>query len=383
MPLAGSNIRSTGGLVVDQAISTTDVSPAVAAEDGRASTRLSALATRLREAVRPINLLRIAVWVYAISLLAAALLLHLAADRWWLGTVLAFSPRWSLAWPLGVLAPFAAVWRRRLLWPLAASVVLIVSPILGWEMPAVWPPAEGALDVRVLTCNLGGGHIDAWHFPLLVTRYAPDAIVLQECSDELQIDWPRGWTAVRAGQLVVASHYPIAKSFANENAHPPSRWPPTDGLVCRLQTSAGPILLCNVHLRSPREGLATVADRWFGVHPGRRDAVEREIEYRDAQSRDLRSRLDALDAPLIVAGDFNMPPESAIYRRHWGDLINAFSERGWGFGYTKSTAVGLVPYGARIDHVLATPRWAAQGCWLGAEIGSDHVPLIADLSLTH
>jgi vancomycin resistance protein VanJ len=333
------------------------------------------------ERVRRLGVLGFAVWGFLFAILCAAVLLHVFADRWWLGTVLAFSPRWMVAWPLGVLLPFVIVWRRRLLWPIAATVVVIFWPIMGWETPSLLPTAEGVADFRILTCNVGGGHVEAWQFPLLITRYSPDVMLLQECPGEFAIDWPAGWTETRAGSLVVASRMPLKQLFAAENHYPPSQWPPVNGLVCEVESSAGKFSICNLHLRSPREGLATVADRWVLVNPSRRKAVEDEIEYRDAESRDLRARLKSIESPLIVAGDFNMPCESAIYRRHWGDFANGFSERGWGFGYSKATWIGPISFGTRIDHVLSSQRWAVERCWVATEIGSDHLPVIADLRL--
>jgi endonuclease/exonuclease/phosphatase (EEP) superfamily protein YafD len=81
--------------------------------------------------------------------------------------------------------------------------------------------------------------------------------------------------------------------------------------------------------------------------------------------------------PTIVAGDFNLPVESAIYRTHWGDLRNAFSRAGIGTGYTKHTRY----WGVRIDHVLASGDIGTHRSFVGRDVGSDHLPLIADLVL--
>ena len=56
---------------------------------------------------------------------------------------------------------------------------------------------------------------------------------------------------------------------------------------------------------------------------------------------------------MLVLGDFNMPPDSAIYRRCWSDFSNAFDSAGFGFGSTHFTHRTAV----RIDHVLAGPGW--------------------------
>ena len=82
---------------------------------------------------------------------------------------------------------------------------------------------------------------------------------------------------------------------------------------------------------------------------------------------------------VIVAGDFNVMEESAIYRESWGRLRNAFSTAGLGWGYTKRENWLLA---ARIDHVLTGPRWRATRAWVETWNGSDHRPLVVDLVLT-
>ena len=42
-------------------------------------------------------------------------------------------------------------------------------------------------------------------------------------------------------------------------------------------------------------------------------------------------------APFLIAGDFNMPADSTIYRRCWSTFTNVFSGAGFGFGHTKFT----------------------------------------------
>jgi vancomycin resistance protein VanJ len=36
--------------------------------------------------------------------------------------------------------------------------------------------------------------------------------------------------------------------------------------------------------------------------------------------------------------------------------------------------------GLRIDHVLCGPGWWPEVCWVGPDVGSAHLPVLADLS---
>jgi endonuclease/exonuclease/phosphatase (EEP) superfamily protein YafD len=81
---------------------------------------------------------------------------------------------------------------------------------------------------------------------------------------------------------------------------------------------------------------------------------------------------------VIVLGDFNMPPDSAIYRQFWSDFSNAISSAGFGFGSTHFTHRTAV----RIDHVLAGPGWRFRRAWVGPFVGSAHRPVVADVDVT-
>src|SRR5439155_5647959 len=92
------------------------------------------------------------------------------------------------------------------------------------------------------------------------------------------------------------------------------------------------------------------------------------------QSEAISPRAKETRGPVLLAGDFNLPVESAIYRRSWSSFSNAFSTAGLGWGHTKLTSW----HGVRIDHVLAGPGWQFRRCWVGPDVGSDHRPLIAE-----
>jgi vancomycin resistance protein VanJ len=81
----------------------------------------------------------------------------------------------------------------------------------------------------------------------------------------------------------------------------------------------------------------------------------------------------------IIAGDFNTPIESPIYRHAWARYGNAFSQAGFGCGATVTFERRNFRFSARIDHVLFGPNWRCRAAWVGPELGSDHRPVIAEL----
>ena len=105
--------------------------------------------------------------------------------------------------------------------------------------------------------------------------------------------------------------------------------------------------------------------------------MKQMTEDRRSESEMARQLAAESIGPVIVAGDFNMPVDSALYERYWSGLQNAFSIAGLGYGQTKFTRF----YGIRIDHVLASREWQILTARVGPNLGGDHRPLVVDLQL--
>jgi endonuclease/exonuclease/phosphatase (EEP) superfamily protein YafD len=255
---------------------------------------------------------------------------------------------------------------------LAVAGIIVAGPITGGTVsPAtLWEDADGPARLRVLTCNVDGKSLKAPALAALIAETRPDIVLLQESTSPLPGElFPADWHVVEGKLgLCVASRFPILGTdyFTHERL---GGW----GIVgrFRLQSPRGELTIVNVHLPTPREGLQLLVHRdskGIGV-------VREQIAMRDRASGNVRAWIGSNDPWIIVAGDFNMPVESAIYRRHWSDLGNAYSEAGWGWGFTKQTRW----FGVRIDHVLHGKAWECRRAWVGPDVGSDHRPMIVDL----
>jgi endonuclease/exonuclease/phosphatase (EEP) superfamily protein YafD len=143
------------------------------------------------------------------------------------------------------------------------------------------------------------------------------------------------------------------------------------GIAARydIETPSGLVHVVNLHLETPRKGLEPLRGT------GDPHVLAANTELRDLGSHRIRGWVDGIQGPLVVAGDFNTPVESAIYREHWGDLVNAFSAVGSGFGGSRM----MGRYTTRIDHILLGPGWRPLRSELGPDLGSDHLPMIADV----
>jgi vancomycin resistance protein VanJ len=319
-------------------------------------------------------------WAYLFLILGIWFVLWAAADRWWLATVCLFGPRWLFVAPLPFLAVAAAVFWHRGLWLMLVAAIVLLIPVLGFCMPwgRLWGTSDG-IPLRVMTYNVNENSVKIETFAQLLAQNVPDVVALQELNAESEFKWPDGWCVRRAGDLLIASRYPISQVDTLSFSHPLRPWQTTDALRCILETPAGPIAVCCVHLHTPRGGLSEVLDRNTVISPKRSGTLAAEIDFRHREAEHVAQWLSRFSEPLVIAGDFNMPADSRIYREFFSTYRNAFSSGGFGFGYTKWTPVHGWSYGTRIDHILTNSHWQVRRSWVGPNAGSDHLPLLADL----
>jgi endonuclease/exonuclease/phosphatase (EEP) superfamily protein YafD len=315
-------------------------------------------------------------WAYVLVVLGLWALLSAAGDRWWLATAVMYGPRWIWAVPLGLLIPAAVLTRPRLLGPaLLLAALVVVGPVMGFRVP--WPvpagasaaPGPGAFALRVLTCNTGGGGFRPGALAELIAATGPDLVAVQEGSVRSLPGgtFPAGWQL----RTTVASRYPIR---AVEKLAPNVFG--GYGFITRfdLETPGGLLHFFNLHLETVRDGLEALL--WHKSRPWRAaPAIAANLAVRARESAAASAWVRQVSGPVLIAGDFNMPTDSAIYRQCWSPFVNAFSAAGLGFGYTKFTSW----HGIRIDHILAGPHWRCSRAWVGPDVGSDHRPVLAEL----
>lgn len=322
---------------------------------------------------------RRATWRASLTWCGAAILawpfLYGLGDRWWPATVLLFGPRWALLLPLVLLVPLALVILPRALVPLAVGALVIAGPVMGFAAGALTAPQE-TRDLRVVSFNVQGGSALGFAGTLesALGAWDADIIALQECSSAVEEEL-RALSAhavhVLEG-LCFISRFPILRV----DSLPPWRigelgWA---GSIVRytLDARGRPLHVTNLHLDTPGRGLEMLRER--------RDSrlLAANLEMREVASRRAANWVTQGGTPAIVAGDFNTPGESAIFRRYWSHLDDAFAAAGLGYGGTRV----LRWFRVRIDHVLSTDDLRAVRATVGADLGSDHLPLIADFIWT-
>jgi hypothetical protein len=201
-------------------------------------------------------------------------------------------------------------------------------------------------------------------------------VIFEECPPAVtQADlWPAGWTVrLSDGGICLATRFSLLDSRALKKLETGDQGGTGNATIFRLLGGGDTIAVAGIHLETPRKGLSSLR---YGGNAGRMPV---NILIRDVGAERVSRWIMNDTRNLVIAGDFNMPVESRIYRRYFGGCTNAFSTIGAGFGWTRV----LRHFSARIDHVLTCGGWRPLHVEIGPPLGSDHRPVIVDLARIH
>ena len=234
--------------------------------------------------------------------------------------------------------------------------------VLPWYFDAR-PGAEGT-EVKVLLANVLASNDDAGPLFQLIEAEQPDLVVLLEVS-------PR-W----ADRLPV-----LGDTFTHSIVEP------RDGNFGIAMYSNLPVSSAATVVDSSPLGFPTIVAslevggqslQVVGTHP----MIPLGLQNYDARNRQLDAiarLLQKADGPRLLVGDLN----TTIWDRQYGSLEN----RTWlrnarqGFGLLPTWPTFMPPAMIPIDHILVSEEIGVKDVRTGPAIGSDHLPLIATLTL--
>jgi endonuclease/exonuclease/phosphatase (EEP) superfamily protein YafD len=240
---------------------------------------------------------------------------------------------------------------------LAAVNIAVIAP---WQDASVAAASSGDRALRIVAFNVEAGNHRYDELGPLVARLRPDVLGLIELTPAWARAAEHASARVRPRRLVPQ---PGAYGMGLLSDLPPTtvraRRFPADGptaLVARFQIHALPVTFVLVHVHTPFAG---------SVHA-------RELSALAAARPSLGSR-------LIVCGDFNTVPWSAQFEKfgHATGLNDVFR----GAWRTHSWPSWSPVLGALIDHCLISDGLAVRARRFGPSIGSDHLPLVLDVSI--
>jgi vancomycin resistance protein VanJ len=307
---------------------------------------------------------------YGVLLAIVWSILQFGSDVVWWGTVLLFLPRWIWLVPLVPLA-IAFLLRRRQVW-IAAFGLLTIGAMIVWGVNIPWrgwlADSSGSEPICILTCNCDNRALDVMKLRELIEAVGPDVVSLQDIRDRdfAMVFAGEKWHLEHVSELAIASRLPIITSEPCSAPELAS----ISGAIRHYELDRGgqKIHFFNVHLATPRWGLRAIyRNLWNGA-----SLLQVSSNARRRQS-EVASRYAAKYENVLVAGDFNTPPESSAMWHNWVEFQDAFTIAGWGLGNTFDTGWG----GLRIDYVKGDHRWQCRECWIADTVGSAHRPLIA------
>lgn len=269
--------------------------------------------------------------------------------------------RWQVAVAtvaLVAIACTAPVGRWTTAW-LALAVLLQATP-LSWgaeERPRLGRDCDGS-ELRVASVNLWYRSRDATSVLAWLAAYPADVVVLQEVTAE--------WAAALS---VTGDQYPHRATHARQDPYGIgvlSRWPLVRVDYVDLAEDGLPSVVATIDVDGRRVQVIGLHTAW----PVRMDlqrARDRALAGAAALAREST-------LPTTIAGDFNLTPYAPAFRRLEldADMRDAFAHRWW----RPTWQAAFWPLALPIDHVLVPRGACVQSATIGADIGSDHRPVL-------
>lgn len=268
----------------------------------------------------------------------------------------------------GAALALLLAWQRR---PRLALPVLLAALLSASELAPLLERAEppstaaaGAAKLRVASLNVLSLNDDYDRVLEWLQRERPAVVVLIETTP--------GWRRALAG---LRGLYPV-QHFAHASQRRSDVL-----LLARV-----PVLDVRTLEITPRSTLAVLATLGISGHTVHVLGVHLtwplgpEVSRLRAQELRWIARLAReTDGPCVVAGDLNLTPFSPAFGQllREGRLASAATGRGW----QPTWPTFLPPAGLQIDHLLLRGPVEALDFRRGPRIGSDHLPIVADLAL--
>ncbi len=293
--------------------------------------------------------------------------------------------------PLPVLLFLTLVVRNRLAF-LRLLPVLVV--LIGWIglrfLPKSIVTASGEKTIRIFTANTWVSN----SLPdLLETRLREsdaDILCIEEVKPSSATDYLPNLKTLypyqtvqpdptRPGDTYILSRYPILEvktiDLGIEGFPNPQR--------AEIEIDSQRLAVYAVHMAWPLNEDAVEAT---GLNYYVQLMLAYDDRLRNQQIDRFLAHIQDEPLPYIVAGDFNMSDFSATYGKLAATMRDAFMEGGQGPGgswpvTTYNNMPKWLPPMIRIDYIWHSDGLQTIRAWQGAETGSDHLPLLAELAL--
>jgi len=307
-------------------------------------------------------------WLFGLSILIFFLI------RWWSGDQLppVRLMNYLMPWLLCGLLPTIIMARlfhhNWLTVTLAIPTALICLTYAPLFLPRFCDAIADHQPVKIMSYNVWRENQNMTAVAEVILKEQPDIILLQEVQ--------RG--RVQALLKALAHLYPDTKpnfTYAPSMLQAViSRYPLTPLRNLPQKAAAQKVL---IHL--PQNKITV-----FNVHPQHGRWLRRHNQVKAL----LEEEISPMNAPVILAGDFNTTEQSQTYKLITEYMNNTHRQAGFGFGFTYPSRIyrfkGRIPLPplVRIDHIFYNNYFLIhKAATLKESGGSDHLPIVAELFL--
>lgn len=267
----------------------------------------------------------------------------------------------------GVLLGFSALVYlagRRLRPALAAGLLSAANLCLVVSVGTPPPPPEDRRVVRAVVCNVRASNVQHDRVVEFVRASKADLVLLVE----VNFEWA---AAIRA----LDAEYPYGRRSPAHNSWGLSLLSrlPLDSVEVTMLGEEGQTLAVVARLTVDGQPLTVIGTHPFSPISGG------HFRYRNRQLADAATLVRRQKGPVMLMGDLNVSPWSPYFQ----GLLSASGLRDsrQGFGIQASWPVEFAPVRIPIDHCLVSPEIAVHERQIGPDVGSDHFPVIVDVSL--
>ena len=314
----------------------------------------------------------------------------LGLQLWVMGVVVPFdaNPLYPLAVPLlvGINGFFFILWILRGQWPFLLFIAIFLLSYQEWNRLYRFPnnaiPVEKGLKVMSYNVRLFNQYqwINDKNIPQKISQFireqAPDVLCIQEYSSMQAPNFSQyPYRYVRSSQslgnngVALFSKYPLIRTGAisfedSENS----------SIYADIQYKSDTLRIYNIHFESLR---VNVNDTLLSSTGSERllQRLKRTFKKQEEQQQQIARNQQLHTYPTIICTDLNNTAFSKVYRQLKGELSDAFSRSGTGFGSTYQ--LGPLPY--RIDFIFADPRFQVLRFTTHEPKLSDHRAISAEL----
>lgn len=311
-----------------------------------------------------VRVLRLALWIPALGLLACAIGGRLGAHHWTLDLLSHFQVQYVAIAGVGLV--LCAVFRAT--GPaLLTAISLVLSGIAAAPLLLGADGATGAAEgrIRVAALNVrtsNGGHAASATW---LREQSADILVVQELDQE--------W--MDALEAALPDHTRVPTDTARDDNFGIGVWVANGASWREVTVHTAPAGTPWIEVVVAG---ATLDVRLMAVHTvppmGGSNTAER-----DGHLAEVFARAALSDEPVVIAGDLNATIWSTGLKRGLADSGFRAACLGHGlFGSWHSKIAGFTG-GILIDHILVDPRLAAIEFAVGRDVGSDHRGVAADI----